>query len=239
ARARVQRAPRVDSPALEPARPILGARPLAPGIQLAATTSRVSASPRGSSPDADPAPPAAGGVRIHRGPEASDLAGELDARAFTHGGDIYLPASHGPLSGQKAQSLLAHEMTHVSQQRRFGSSLPAEESTLGQQLEAQAVAAEHGELPLASPPERRQDGPPPESVGPLTSPIDNVPATSIATNSTAAPQRAPQAQFKDPDDAFRAQLDSNEEYLFGHFERRLRRQLISERERGGTLIDAL
>jgi hypothetical protein len=34
-------------------------------------------------------------------------------------------------------------------------------------------------------------------------------------------------------------LDSNEEYLFGRLERRLRRQLISERERGGTLIDAL
>jgi hypothetical protein len=96
----------------------------------------------------------------------------------------------------------------------LGSSVPAEDSSHGQQLEAQAVAAERaGQLPLASPPDRS-----PQS---------------------ALTQRAPEAKFTDPDDAFRAKLDSNEEYLFGRFERRLRRQLIGERERGGSLIDAL
>ena len=34
-------------------------------------------------------------MRIHRGPEAADVAGALDARAFTRGTDIYLPQSHG------------------------------------------------------------------------------------------------------------------------------------------------
>ena len=91
-----------------------------------------------------------GAVRVHRGSEASQLAESFDARAFTHEGQIYLPQSHGPLSGTKARSLLAHEITHVTQQRRLGSGLPSEDSPHGQQLEAQAVAAESGtRLPLA------------------------------------------------------------------------------------------
>src|SRR5207249_3884295 len=81
-------------------------------------------------------------VRIHRGSEASQLAGALEARAFTHGGDVYLPQSHGPLGGSRAGSLLAHELTHVAQQRKLGSSLPTEDTPAGRSLEAQAVAAE-------------------------------------------------------------------------------------------------
>ena len=62
------------------------------------------------------------------------------------------------------------------------------------------------------------------------------------TDHGVEPQRAPRvvnANVTNPDDEFKSQLDSNEEYMFEKFERRLRRLLISERERGGTLIDAL
>jgi len=180
-------------------------------------------------------------VRIHRGSEANVAAGELDARAFTHGGEIYLPDKHGPLSGQKAQSLIAHEMTHVVQQRRLGSSLPVENTPHGQRLEAEAAAAETHEMPLAMAPT-----PAPAQVNaPVTMPTQS--AASAPLDVTAPPresstQRAPSAndaKFTDPDDAFRDKLDSNEDYLFNKFERRLRHALLHERERGGTLIDAL
>ena len=249
ARSRVQRAPRAEAPAEMPPLPIVGARPIVPGVQLAPNSARPGPSADGAAlPATDPAgSAAAGSVRIHRGPEASELAGAMDARAFTSGTDVYLPASHGPLSGQKAQSLLAHELTHVSQQRRLGSSLPAEDSALGQQLEAQAVAAERGggQLPLAARTEQSSDSAPQDNVVALSWSMGSAPAGAPATPSpaasTSAPaaQRAPDAQFSDPDDAFRAKLDSNEAYMFERFERRLRRMLISERERGGTLIDAL
>ena len=242
ARARVQRAPRAAAPVQLPSLPILGARPIVPGIQRASKSARPGATiDSAKSPAIDAAgSPSSGAVRIHRSPEASDLAGALDARAFTSGTDIYLPESHGPLSGQKAQSLLAHEVTHVVQQRRFGSSLPAEDSAHGQQLEAQAVAAERGgQLPLASPPDKSNDAPRQDSPATMTWTMSGVPAAASPMAAAPPAQRAPEAKFSDPDDAFRAQLDSNEDYLFGRLERRLRRQLISERERGGTLIDAL
>ena len=242
-RAHVQRAPRAGPTTELPALPILGARPLVPGPQLAAAAARPATSTGTTQPGApEPAGSVAAiGVRIHRGPEAADVAGALDARAFTRGTDIYLPQSHGPLSGPKAQALLAHEMTHVAQQRRLGASLPAEDSAHGQQLEAQAAAAERaGQLPLASAPDKSHDAPPQESPQTLTWTMPGASAAASPAAGAAQPaQRAPEAKFTDPDDAFRAKLDSNEEYLFGRLERRLRRQLIGERERGGTLIDAL
>ena len=240
----VQRAKRVDTAGLAAPRPLVGARPIGPSVQRA------------------PAGGAADQVRIRRGSEANELAGALEARAFTHAGEIYLPDSHGPLSGQKAQSLLAHEMTHVAQQRRLGSSLPHEDTAQGQQLEAQAAAAESsGQLPLATSGMKAHTQP--SSAG-----STEMPGSSSADGSDGAersgalrrsssmagsgaapntdhgvePQRAPRvvnANVTNPDDEFKFQLDSNEEYMFDKFERRLRRLLISERERGGTLIDAL
>lgn len=226
ARPSVQRAPRAEAAASVAPRPLIGARSIGPAIQRA------------------PSAGAASQVRIRRGSEANELAGALDARAFTHAGEIYLPDSHGPLSGPKAQSLLAHEMTHVAQQRRLGLGLPHEDSAQGQQLEAQAAAAElGGHLPLAvsgakEPARQSADS---TSVAALSNSADPPSSTPDARDGTEA-QRAPRAtdaHFTNPDDQFKAQLDSLEGYLFGRLERRLRRDLLSERERGGTLIDAL
>jgi hypothetical protein len=179
-------------------------------------------------------------VRIHRGSAANEMAGALDARAFTHGGEIYLPDKHGPLGGQKAQSLVAHEMTHVVQQRRLGTSLPDETTPYGQRLEAEAAAAESHEMPLAIAPSAPQAAPTVASSVPtqpvLTTGFD---MSSAVKESGTQRARASDAKFTDPDDAFRDKLRSNEDELFANFERRLRHQLLHERERGGTLIDAL
>jgi hypothetical protein len=53
-------------------------------------------------------------VRIHEGPQAA----RLGAAAFTTGSDIYFaPGRYDPFS-QQGQRLLAHELTHVVQQRQ-------------------------------------------------------------------------------------------------------------------------
>ena len=56
-------------------------------------------------------------VRIHNDPEAAKLARALNAEAFTYGRDIYFGEGRynpGTLTGKK---LLAHELTHVVQQK--------------------------------------------------------------------------------------------------------------------------
>jgi hypothetical protein len=56
------------------------------------------------------------GVRLHAGPDADRLATGIRAHAFTHGHDIYL--RHG--QGEQDRHLIAHELTHVVQQRGSG-----------------------------------------------------------------------------------------------------------------------
>jgi hypothetical protein len=52
------------------------------------------------------------GVRVHEGPAARESAAALNARAFTHQGDIWL----GKGESQDNLNLMAHEATHVVQQ---------------------------------------------------------------------------------------------------------------------------
>ena len=54
-----------------------------------------------------------GGVRVHDDSAAHDAAGSIDARAFTHGDDIWLARGES----QDDLPLMAHEATHVAQQR--------------------------------------------------------------------------------------------------------------------------
>lgn len=85
-------------------------------------------------------------VSVHRGPEVTAEAAQLSARAYTTGGEVHLPQEHGPLSSGTGRSLLAHELTHVAQQRALGSSLPPESSPAGARLEAEAQANEQAAL---------------------------------------------------------------------------------------------
>lgn len=57
-------------------------------------------------------------VTIHTGENASNLANELSARAFTHGKDIYFNTGEYKPKTKKGKHLLAHELTHVVQQSK-------------------------------------------------------------------------------------------------------------------------
>jgi outer membrane biosynthesis protein TonB len=64
-----------------------------------------------------------GQVRLHTGGQAAETAASIHARAFTVGQDIaFGPAGFSPGAGE-GRRLLAHELTHVVQQRR-GVQLP-------------------------------------------------------------------------------------------------------------------
>ncbi|MCK8496676.1 DUF4157 domain-containing protein [Myxococcus fulvus] len=58
-----------------------------------------------------------GGVRIHTSGQAHAAARALSAHAFTVGGDIYFAAGAYAPHSQTGRRLLAHELTHVVQQR--------------------------------------------------------------------------------------------------------------------------
>jgi Domain of unknown function (DUF4157) len=56
-------------------------------------------------------------VRVHRGGEASSSAAAVQARAYTVGSDVVLGNDVNPAS-QEGQKTIAHELTHVVQQRQ-------------------------------------------------------------------------------------------------------------------------
>ena len=59
-------------------------------------------------------------VRVHTGNEAAQLNEQLDAKAFTHGRDVYFGAGKSP----GINALTAHELTHVVQQTGPGVANP-------------------------------------------------------------------------------------------------------------------
>lgn len=58
-----------------------------------------------------------GGVRIHTSAEAGELARGLRARAFTLGNDVFFAPGEYRTGTRSGLHLLAHELTHVVQQR--------------------------------------------------------------------------------------------------------------------------
>ena len=81
-------------------------------------------------------------VVVHRGAAAAADAARLGAASFAQGEVVALPASAGPLSDDRARGLLAHELTHVVQQRRLRGEVPVESSAAGQALEREAQSVE-------------------------------------------------------------------------------------------------
>lgn len=55
-------------------------------------------------------------VRVHTGAAAETRAGDLHAKAFTHGPDIYFGRGHWAPGTPRGRRLLAHELVHVVQQ---------------------------------------------------------------------------------------------------------------------------
>jgi hypothetical protein len=198
-----------------------------------------------------------GSITVHRGPDATDLSSAMEARSFTHRGEIYLPSSHGPLSSGPARSLLAHEMTHVEQQRRLGSSLPHESSRSGQALEAEAVQAERGSsLPLATSakgvtdrapgstpqPQRAAEPPAPPPAAASSSDTTTVHVASDVQRAPAGPVSGAKSSTPVPGASGRSkpterELDDLARQLYARIGRRLQRDLLVDRERAGMAVD--
>ncbi len=85
-----------------------------------------------------------GDVRVHTDAGADELARSVSARAFTTGSDVFFASGeYRPGSGE-GDRLLAHELTHVVQQRGAPTSGPLAVSEPGdaQETEAETVAHE-------------------------------------------------------------------------------------------------
>ncbi len=232
-----------SSPAQRRSSPLLSASGLgAVGSQRSPLTipTGVQRSPAGA---ATASASGAGQVRVHRGAPASEMAGALEARSFTHGGEIYMPDNHGPLTSGPGRALLAHEMTHVAQQRRLGSSLPDEQTSHGRTLEAEAVRAEKSaDMPLATP----QAGPSSPTPRTTTNTSPALPDLSASPRpSEPRPQRAPAESggsqgtggSRSGQGHTEQELEVLAHQLYHRIGRHLRRELLVDRERAGFALD--
>lgn len=235
--------------------PPVSAQPLRARVQRAPLMGSRPSTARDETREYAPGPASASPVRVHRGTGASEMAESLDAKAFTHQGEIYLPASHGPIGSPGARSLLAHELTHVAQQRAFGSRLPQEHTSHGQELESHAAAAErHPDMPLAQPPHRSTESSPTDAAdlgaaqrSPVgTSRPNNDIVDSITINPVSNVQRASSDRSRksarktsDATDGKKSEIELEElaGQLYTRISRRLRQELRVDRERAGLMVD--
>ncbi len=70
--------------------------------------------------------------------DVDERAAELGAMAYTESGAVHLAGDVGPVDAPAAKAIVAHELTHVAQQRKLGGDMPAEDSDEGRALEAEA-----------------------------------------------------------------------------------------------------
>jgi hypothetical protein len=80
-------------------------------------------------------------VKVHTDPAANQLASSVSARAFTTGSDVYFAKDEYKPGTSGGQELIAHELTHVVQQRGATTSGPLTVSQPGDALENEAEAA--------------------------------------------------------------------------------------------------
>ncbi|WP_375495326.1 DUF4157 domain-containing protein [uncultured Nostoc sp.] len=73
-----------------------------------------------------------GGVRVHTGAQADMLARSIQAKAFTTGQDVFFRQGAYEPGSQGGQELIAHELTHVVQQKREPGQTDTHISTLVQ-----------------------------------------------------------------------------------------------------------
>jgi Domain of unknown function (DUF4157) len=83
-------------------------------------------------------------VRVHTDAHADALSRSVAARAFTTGADMYFARGEYRPGTSDGDTLLAHELTHVVQQRGVGTSGPLTVSEPGDafEVEADSVARE-------------------------------------------------------------------------------------------------
>jgi hypothetical protein len=80
-------------------------------------------------------------VRVHTDDKADALASSVSARAFTTGNDVFFKKGEYNPGSSDGQQLLAHELTHVVQQRGASTSGPLQVSQPGDALENEAETA--------------------------------------------------------------------------------------------------
>ena len=80
-------------------------------------------------------------VEIDRSSAVTERAGSIGAIAYTERGRVGLPGELGPIDTPTMRALVAHELTHVAQQRRHVSA-PDERSDDGTAMERQARTVE-------------------------------------------------------------------------------------------------
>lgn len=85
-----------------------------------------------------------GDVRVHTDDNAAALSRAVSARAFTVGSDIFFGAGEYSPSSSGGQELLAHELTHVTQQRGAADSGALTVSQPGDPMEREAEQAARG-----------------------------------------------------------------------------------------------
>jgi hypothetical protein len=77
-------------------------------------------------------------VRVHDGPAADALARSVQARAFTTGRDVFFARGEYRPGTAGGDRLLAHELTHVAQQRGAPTSGPLTVTEPGDRFEREA-----------------------------------------------------------------------------------------------------
>ncbi len=83
-------------------------------------------------------------MRVHHDDHAAALSRAVSARAFTVGNDVFFGAGEYRPGTQSGRELLAHELTHVVQQRGAADTGPLRVSQPGEPLELEAEAAASG-----------------------------------------------------------------------------------------------
>lgn len=78
------------------------------------------------------------GVRVHTDQQAASMAENMNARAFTTGRDVFFARGQYEPGSTEGKGLLAHELTHVVQQRS-GRAPPARIDTPGDPFEQEAA----------------------------------------------------------------------------------------------------
>ena len=91
-------------------------------------------------------------VPVHQGESTDAMTDEINAQAFTRDGEIHL-AGDVSLATPEGQAVLAHELTHVVQQRGGTQTMPHESSEEGQAHEEQAREVQRTLLAPPSAPE--------------------------------------------------------------------------------------
>ena len=194
------------------------------------------------------------GARIDRSDDAADASMSVQALAFTRGDAIALPAAHGSMQNGRGRSLLAHELTHVAQQRRYGSALPSESSPAGERLELQARAVEQQaarDMPLA-PVASVASVQRATAIAESAAAVASAPSFSIQREPEAAPAPATSGSTSAPEAGTAAtpspgaspahadqeqDMDELARKLYDRIRGRLKSELLVDRERAGLLTD--